>query len=140
MAVWQIWLIIAGVCFIIEIATVGFLIFWLAVAALITCVLSLFIPNIIAQFAIFVILSAVLILLTRPFAKKITKNDNIVTNVNSIIGKDGIVTKSITKDKYGQVKINSDIWTAVSSEDIPEGSSVKIKKIDGVKLIVTPIK
>ena len=49
MAAWQIWLIISGVCFIIEIATIGFLVFWFAVAALITCLLSLFIPNIIIQ-------------------------------------------------------------------------------------------
>ena len=42
---WQIWLIISGVCFIAEIATVGFLIFWFGVAALITCLLSLFISN-----------------------------------------------------------------------------------------------
>ena len=35
MAMWQIWLIVAGVCFVLEIATVGFLIFWFAVAALV---------------------------------------------------------------------------------------------------------
>ena len=46
---WQIWLIISGVCFIAEIATVGFLVFWFGVAALITCLLSLFISNVIAQ-------------------------------------------------------------------------------------------
>ena len=45
---WQIWLIISGVCFIAEIATVGFLVFWFGVAALITCLLSLFISNVIA--------------------------------------------------------------------------------------------
>ena len=56
MASWQIWLIIAGICFVIEIATVGFLVFWFAIAALITCILSLFIKNIIAQFVIFIIL------------------------------------------------------------------------------------
>ena len=89
---WQIWLIISGVCFIAEIATVGFLIFWFGVAALITCLLSLFISNVIAQTVIFVILSVILICLTRPFAEKMNKNDNIVTNSNAIIGKEGVVT------------------------------------------------
>ena len=92
---WQIWLIISGVCFIAEIATVGFLVFWFGVAALITCLLSLFISNVIAQTVIFVILSVILICLTRPFAEKMNKNDNIVTNSNAIIGKEGEVTKTL---------------------------------------------
>ena len=102
---WQIWLIISGVCFIAEIATVGFLIFWFGVAALITCLLSLFISNVIAQTVIFVILSVSLICLTRPFAEKMNKNDNIVTNSNAIIGKEGVVTKDITPNDVGQVKV-----------------------------------
>ena len=100
---WQIWLIISGVCFIAEIATVGFLIFWFGVAALITCLLSLFISNVIAQTVIFVILSVILICLTRPFAEKMNKNDNIVTYSNAIIGKEGVVTKDITPNDVGQV-------------------------------------
>ena len=124
---WQIWLIISGVCFIAEIATVGFLIFWFGVAALITCLLSLFISNVIAQTVIFVILSVSLICLTRPFAEKMNKNDNIVTNSNAIIGKEGVVTK--------------DIWTAISTytDIIPKGSTIKVLSIDGVKLVVEPV-
>lgn len=93
MVAWQIWLIVAGFSFILEIATVGFLVFWFGVAALIVCILSLFIPSLVAQFAIFIILSALLICLTRRFAEKITKKDIIVTNSNSIIGKKAIVKK-----------------------------------------------
>ena len=55
---WQFWLIVAGICFIIEIITVGFLIFWLAIAALVVALLSLFIHNFIAQSAIFICLSS----------------------------------------------------------------------------------
>ena len=138
MASWQIWLIIAGICFVIEIATVGFLVFWFAIAALITCILSLFIKNIIAQFVIFIILSILLLFLTKPFAKKITKCDNTTTNINRIIGKTGIGTKSIESNKCGQVKVESDIWTAISNIDIPAGSNVQIDKVDGVKLVVSP--
>ena len=73
-------------------------------------------------------------------AKKITKNDNHTTNVNSIIGKTGTITKSIENTKYGQVKVSGDTWTAVSDVDISAGSTVKIDKVDGVKLVVSPIK
>jgi membrane protein implicated in regulation of membrane protease activity len=142
---WQIWLIIAGICLIIEIATVGFLVFWFAVAALITCLLSLFIHNVIIQTAIFVVLSALLIFLTRPFANKIGKKDKVVTNSNYLIGKEGTVLKDITFNSatLGQVKVNGDVWSAVTEEDygiIPAKSIVRILKIDGVKLVVEPLK
>ncbi|MFR3919712.1 MAG: NfeD family protein [Clostridia bacterium] len=144
MVAWQIWLIVAGFSFILEIATVGFLVFWFGVAALIVCILSLFIPSLVAQFAIFIILSALLICLTRRFAEKITKKDTIVTNSNSIIGKKAIVKKDISSTSNGQIKVNGDIWTAVLSEDftdsISEGSTVEIEKIDGVKAVVKPLK
>ena len=141
---WQIWLIIAGVCFIVEIATVGFLIFWFGVAALITCLLSLVIHNVIAQTSIFIVLSVALIGLTRPFAKKLNKKDNVVTNSNAIIGKEGIVIKPInsTPGDVGQVKVRGDIWSAVVTDYkdvIPVGSTIRVLGIDGVKLIIEPI-
>ena len=142
MALWQVWLIIAGVCFVLEIATVGFLVFWFAIAALVTALLSLFIKSIIAQTAIFVILSAAFIFLTRPLAKKLNKKDNIVTNANSIIGKEAIVIKEINSTSVGQVKIGGDIWSAICNyQDVtlPVGSKVSISKIDGVKVVVEPI-
>ena len=143
MVPWQIWLIVAGVCFVIEIFTVGFLVFWFAIAALIVCVLSLFIDSLIIQTTLFIILSALLILLTRPFAKKITKNDTAITNTKRIIGKTAIVKKEISKHQGGQVKINGELWTAILPDDInsniPEGSTVIVNSIDGVKLIVTPV-
>lgn len=144
MVAWQIWLIVAGVCLILEIATVGFLIFWFAVAALITCLLSLVIDNIIIQTAIFVVLSGLLILLTRPLADKIAKKDTVITNSNRIIGKEAIVKKEISSRESGQIKINGDTWTAILDEScsttIPEGSTVEIIKIDGVKAVVKPLK
>ena len=67
---WYIWLIAAGIFFIAEIMTVGFMIFWLGVAALVVTVISLFVDNVFIQMAIFVVLSAILLLLTRPFVEK----------------------------------------------------------------------
>lgn len=141
---WQIWLIVAGVCFIIEIITVGFLIFWLALAALIVAGLSLFIHSLIAQTAIFIVLSSILIFFTRSFSKKITKSDNSITNSNRLIGKTAIVKKEISATSTGQVRVDEETWTAVLDSDytltIPEGSTVKINSISGVKLVVEPIK
>lgn len=143
MVAWQMWLIIAGICFVIEIITVGFLVLWFAIAALIVAFFSIFIHNIVAQTAIFLIISSILIFFTRPLTDKFTKNDNAVTNVKSIIGKKGLVKKEISSKENGQVKVNGDLWSATledsSLDSIPEGNFVEVIKVDGVKLVVKPI-
>ena len=141
---WQFWLIAAGVFLIGEIFTTGFLIFWLGIAALLSMFISLFTDNLIIQGAVFVIASGVLIFFTKPFVDKyITKNQKSVkTNAFSAIGKKGIVTKEMTRSsKFGQVRVDEEIWTAISedSSDITEGTEVEVVKIDGVKLVVKPV-
>ena len=140
---WQIWLIIAGICLIIEIITVGFLIFWFAIGALITMVASLFIDNIVIQTAIFVISSAILIFATKPFVKKFVNNQNsIKTNVYSEVGKNAVVIKEIDSiNGTGQIKVNGEIWSAIGKDNIniPKDTKVKIEEIKGVKAIVSPI-
>ncbi len=140
---WQIWLIIAGICLIIEIMTVGFLIFWFAIGALLTMVVSFFTNNIIIQTSVFVISSTILIFATKPFVKKFANNKNAIqTNVYSTVGKIGIVTKDIDSlQSLGQVKVGGEVWSAIGLDDmnIPQGTEVEIKEIKGVKAIVAPL-
>lgn len=140
---WQMWLIASGVFFIVEIFTLGFLIFWLGVAALITMIVSFFTTNLIIQTSAFVICSAILIFATRPLAKKLTKKDVVSTNVYSIIGKKAIVTEDIDwATGKGKVKSQGEVWSAKTNEqiNIPKGSEVEIEKIEGVKVFVKPLK
>ena len=146
MVMWQFWLIVAGVFFIGEIFTAGFLIFWMGVAAVLTMIVSIFTDNIIVQTAVFVITSGLLLFLTKPFVDKyITKNKkSVATNAYSVIGQKGIVTKEMnsTPSSFGQVKVGEETWTAISedSSKIEEGTEIEVVKIDGVKLIVKPAK
>lgn len=141
---WQIWLIISGVCLVIEIMTVGFLIFWLAIGALLAMIVSFFTDNIIIQTSVFVLSSGIMIFATKPFVKKFANNKNTMeTNVYSTIGKIGIVTKEIDSiHSLGQVKVGGEVWSAVGIDDmnIPQGTEVEIKEIKGVKAIVSPVK
>lgn len=140
---WKIWLIIAGIFFVGEIITVGFLIFWLGIGALIAMIVSLFTSNIIIQTTVFVISSSILILATKPFVKKFVDVKPTNTNVFSIIGKKALVIKTIDSvHSTGQIKINGEVWSAESDngEIIPEGSEVEILNIKGVKTIVKEIK
>lgn len=137
---WYIWLIAAGIFFIAEIATTGFLIFWLGLGSLIAMIISFFTDSILIQTTIFVISSVILILLTKPIINKyVDKGESFVTNAYSLIGKIGIVTTPINAvEATGQVKVNGEIWSAKADTDIIEGTEVEVLKIDGVKLIVTP--
>ncbi len=135
---WQIWLIIAGLFFIGEIITVGFLVFWIAIAALVAMVVSFFTTNIIIQTSVFVIASAILILATKPFVKKFVDVKQTKTNAFSIIGQKALVIKEISSHSIGQIKIRGEVWSAESESDeiIAEGSEVEILQINGVKALV----
>ena len=140
---WQVWLIIAGLFFIGEMITVGFLVFWLGVGALIAMIVSFFTSNIIIQTTVFIVSSAILLLATKPLVKKFVDIKPTNTNAFSIIGKKALVIKEINSiQSSGQIKINGEVWTAESknNEIIPEGSEVEILQINGVKAIVKPIK
>ena len=140
---WQMWLIASGVFFIIEIFTVGFLIFWLGVGALIAMLISFLTSNIIIQTTVFVVSSGLLIFATRALADKIVKNDTIPTNVYSIIGKKAMVIEDIDwATGKGQIKYDGEVWSAKTKEkiNIPKGTEVEIESIEGVKVFVKPLK
>lgn len=96
---WQVWLIISGVFFVMEMMTVGFLVFWFGIGALLTSLVSVFTDSIIIQTTVFVISSTLLLFLTKPLVKKLSHGSKVQTNAYSIIGKTGIVTKQITGTK-----------------------------------------
>lgn len=139
---WHIWLIIAGVCFVIEMMTVGFLVFWFGVGALLTMLVSLIVDNIILQTCIFIVSSTLLIFLTKPLVKKLyNSNKKVETNVYSIIGKKGIVTQDINETHgLGQIKVAGEVWSAKTTDGstIEKGTQVEIIKIEGVKAVVEP--
>ena len=137
---WYIWLIAAGVFFIAEMITTGFLVFWLGIGGLLAMITSFITDSIFIQTAVFVISSVILIPLTKTFVHKYIDNGTkVVTNAYGIIGKTGIVTMDINPiEATGQIKVNGEVWSAKADTNIPKGTEVEVLKIDGVKLIVTP--
>ena len=137
---WQFWIILAGIFFVIEMATVGFLVFWFGIGSLIAMIVSLFTSNLAIQTTIFIFSSTILLFFTRPFVNKFTKQDvELQTNVYSIIGKKGLVIKEIDPIVgKGQIQIGTEIWSAKSFDDkkIGKGVEVEVLEIDGVKAVV----
>lgn len=142
---WQIWLIISGICFIVEMATVGFFIFWFGIGAILSMFVSLVCPeNIFLQSVVFIVSSVILLFLTKPLVDKFTKKDKkLETNAFSIIGKKGIVIQDINSTYgIGQIKVSGEVWSAktLNNTIIEKGTEIEIIKIEGVKAVVKPIK
>ena len=138
---WKIWLIISGICLIVESFTLGFFVFWFSIGAIFALITSLFTTNIIIQSTVFVITSTLLLLLTKPLIKKFVKTPKTKpTNVYSIIGKEGIVLETIDSiNGTGKVNVNGELWSAISDSNIEKNEKIKVISVNGVKLKVEKI-
>ena len=134
------WLVLFVILALFELATVNLVSIWFSLGALITTFVSLATDNLMLHLAVFTISSILLLLLTKPFVKKMKKRDKIPTNLDMVIGKKGIVTETIEKDGIGEVKVLGKKWSAYSDKEIEENSKVKVLSINGVKLKVEEIK
>jgi len=132
------WILAAVICGVIEIITVGLWFLWFAIAALIVAVLASlgWLSSLGAQLLVFAFLTLIFIIFTRPLVKKFFHTEDTLSNVDALIGQHGIATTTIEPLHRGQVKVNGEIWTAVSGETIPEGSKIIVTGVDGVKLQV----
>lgn len=131
------WLIIAVILFAIEAVTVNLTTIWFGFGALVAMVTAALGGATNIQIILFIALTLVLLIFTRPFAVKYIKKTS--TNVDTLIGKQAIVTEKIDNlAGTGQVKIDGNLWTARSESGfiIAEREVVEIVKISGVKLIV----
>ena len=134
------WLVLFIVLALFELATVNLVSIWFAIGAIIATFVSLVTDNIMIHLAVFTITSILLLLLTKPFVKKIKKKDVVPTNLDRVIGKVGVVTEKIEKDGIGEVKVLGKRWSAYSDKEIKENCKVKVLSINGVKLKVEEFK
>ena len=95
------------------------------------------------QVALFLVTSCALLASLWPIAKKYFTPKLTATNVDSVIGSTGYITEAVDNlHARGQAKLGAMDWTArsTSGEPIPEGTLVKVDRIEGVKVFVTPVK
>lgn len=140
-----IWLGLVILFLAIEIPTLGLTTIWFAGGAMAAFISTFFGASVAAQRTIFVVLSLALLIITRPIAVRYMKRKpQEKTNADSLIGKLAVAAKEINNlAQTGEVIIADVSWTARSNDDarvIPEGSTVRICAIQGVKLIVEEVK
>jgi membrane protein implicated in regulation of membrane protease activity len=136
---WMIWFIIAAIFIIAEIFTAGFFIFWFGIGAAAAGVLGILHVSVGWQWLAFGGVSFLLFLISRPFAKRITKDQPEGIGANRAVGQNGIVLEPVDNNKNtGRVRIGKDEWRANSESDdvIPKGTKVTVRRVDGTHLIV----
>ena len=135
------WAIIAVVAIIIEIETISLVSIWFTLGSIVSIVAVLLGAKEWLQFIIFVGVSGVMLLLTRPFVKKISDNQTVPTNVDRFVGKVAVVTKKVLAGEKGEIKIDFQTWPAVGlkEKDYNVGDKVIIKEIIGNKFIIDDI-
>ena len=138
-----VWLGVIALTLIIELCTMELVSIWFTLGAIIPFILSaiggIYIE---LQIAIFVVVSALLIIFVRKYAKKLLlKNMNEKTNLDSIVGKHFRVVEETTFEKNGTVKINDVVWSIMgeNQETIEKGSIIEVLRVEGNKLIVKKV-
>lgn len=134
MAIW--WFIAFIILVLIEFVTVDLVSIWFAFGSIAAMMCSFFVESMVIQLGVFIIVSLICLIITKPLVRKFKNGIFIPTNSDRVIGKEALVIKEIDKDKYGEVKVLGSIWTACCDEKVTEGTKVKVLAIDGVKLIV----
>jgi membrane protein implicated in regulation of membrane protease activity len=134
------WLVLLIILLGIEIITVGLTTIWFAGGALVALAVYGLGFDLGWQVAVFVVVSVVLLVFTRPLAVKYINVNKLKTNYEGVIGKVVRLTENVNNlNGTGTALINGVEWTARSTSDeinIPAGTIVKVVDIKGVKVIV----
>ena len=132
-----IWIIAAGLLAIIEAFTLGLTTIWFAGGAVCASAAAMFGAPVIGQIAVFLAISVLLLVITRPIVKRRLNDRTEKTNVEAIIGQEGIAEEDISQYVNGQVRADGKIWSATcETGEIKKGKVVIIKSIKGVTLTV----
>lgn len=134
------WLILFVVLVVIELFTMGLTTIWFAVGAIAAMAVNMLGGNIWFQCVVFLVVSFLVMLFTRPFAVRYINHGHVRTNVDELIGASAYVTEAINNlQSTGKVQVKGQEWTARAIKDdlqIDTGKVVEITAIKGVKLIV----
>lgn len=136
-----VWLVLLVAFLAVEAATVTILSLWFAAGALAAMIAALLGAALWLQVLLFLAVSTLALLALRPLCRKYLRPRLTATNVDSVIGSIGLVTAPIDNlSAVGQVKLGAMEWSARSSsgDPIPAGTRIRVDRIEGVKVFVSP--
>ncbi|MDY3972974.1 MAG: NfeD family protein [Clostridia bacterium] len=134
-----IWLIGIIVFVVLEAVTYQIVSIWFALGAVGGLIASLTGASFTVQMIVFIAVSVIFLICLRPVSRKLLKSKQEKTNVDSMLGKEVLITKEVDNlSGSGQGKVNGVVWTVKSADNsqIPENDIAVVEKVEGVKLIV----
>jgi membrane protein implicated in regulation of membrane protease activity len=136
---WVWWMIAAGVLAIGEIATLGFFLGPIAIAAVTAAIVALVGGGLALQWIVFIAVSLASLLVLRPIARRHLRTPaQLRTGTAALVGKPAVVVERVDRDG-GQVKLAGEVWSARSYDDdeaFEAGTRVEVMKIDGATALV----
>lgn len=138
-----VWFVLLIVFIVAEASTVSMVSAWFAIGALAAMICSFLDAQFWLQVVAFVVASGASLAMLRPIAKKHFNAKRIQTNVDALVGRTCLVTVTVDNlQEAGQIKLGDVEWSARSSADerIEVGTQVRIDRVEGVKVFVTPVK
>ena len=136
---WVWWVIAAGVLAVGEIATMGFFLGPIAIAATLAAVVAVVGGGLATQWIVFIAASLASLLVLRPIARRHLRTPAALrTGTAALVGSPAVVLERVDRDG-GQVKIGGEVWSARTYDDddaFEPGSRVEVMKIDGATALV----
>ena len=136
---WVWWMIAAGVLAIGEIATLGFFLGPIAIAAVTAAIVALAGGGLAVQWIVFIAVSLASLLVLRPVARRHLRTPSqLRTGTAALVGRPAVVLERVDRDG-GQVKLAGEVWSARSYDDdeaFEPGARVEVLKIDGATALV----
>ena len=137
-----VWFILLVLFIWMETSTVAMVSTWFAIGSLAAMIVSLCGGQLWLQAVVFVVVSAVLLLSLRPIAQKYFTPRIVKTNVDAVVGSQGIVLEDVDNvAAQGRVKLGAMEWSARSADGSPisKDTLVTVDRVEGVKVFVRPM-
>ncbi len=137
-----VWIGVAVFMAVIEMATTQLVSVWFVIGALCAAFTSLFTDSIVNQLVVFVGVSGIALIVTRPLVKRFKKTtEKVNTNADRLIGEIGVMRSDITDpEEVGQARVLGSVWSVrTGSPPLKKGDKVRVLSIEGVKLIVEKV-
>lgn len=135
-----VWLVLIVLLLAIEMFTMGLTTIWFACGSLVAFISTFLGADMWVQLIIFIVISLIMLIFTRPVAVKYINSKRVKTNCDELIGHSVKLTKKVDNiAQTGSAVLEGKNWTVRSSDDsvtYNEGEIVKVVRIEGVKLIV----
>ncbi|MBX5437760.1 MAG: NfeD family protein [Alicyclobacillaceae bacterium] len=136
---WWIWWLLAFALGAIELLTLTFVLLWIAIAAWLTGLFALAVPNLLYQTIVFVVAGVGLFVATRRWSRARRRARSDLHASDPLVGQRAVVISGTqAAGGLATVRVRGEVWSAVSDEPLVAGDEVVVERADSPVLRVRP--